>query len=365
MRNSVILFSMLSLVACGDPLADFERIENIELAEDTPEVSVLPDPEDVTPRIGVLSRLLQREGGTDNADRTIEEIDPIEAAIATVVEEEKPSGVRGWLRRAAAANAPTEITQAESEIAASEQDASSVDPTDVAIADLVEPEKRRGLLGLLKVSKDDDADELTRTASLQEILPEEAEETTLAEPAKKRGLFGGGSREVVRKGPDAKDVTFGTILPYGEVARVCDAKGQSSLGRRLDKAPSSGRGYALFDSAPDSTGPRTFYVTGFKDKCPRQFTAALALFGSPEVHEQLRYGRPSKLYPYSTTDKAYEKVKSSVCKVGKSKPCGAKLKTLERNTVFVSTYEKFSDNARWADILLHDGVVAAAAIKTP
>ena len=178
-------------------------------------------------------------------------------------------------------------------------------------------------------------------------------------------MFSGGSREVVRKAPDSKDVTFGTILPYGEVAGVCDAKGQSSLGQHLDKAPSLGRGYALFDSAPNSTGPRTFYVTGFEDKCPRQFTAALALFGSPEVHEQLRYGRPGKLYLYSTTDKAYEKVKSSACKVGKSKPCGANLKTLERNKVFVSTYEKFSDNSRWADILLHDGVVAAAAIKTP
>ena len=98
-------------------------------------------------------------------------------------------------------------------------------------------------------------------------------------------MFGGGSREVVRKGPDAKDVTFGPILPYGEVARVCDANGQSSLGRRLDKAPSSGRGYALFDSAQDSTGPWKFYVTGFKDWCPRQFTVALASLGSPEVHE--------------------------------------------------------------------------------
>ena len=193
-------------------------------------------------------------------------------------------------------------------------------------------------IGLLKVSNDDDVEELTRTASLQRILPEE---TTLAEPAKKCGLFGGGSREGVRKRPDAMDVTFGTILPYGEVTRVCNAKGQSSLGGRLDKAPSSGRGYALFDSAPDSTGPQIFYVTGFKDRCPRQFTAALSLFVSPEVHEQLRYGRPIKLYPYSTTDKAYEKVKSSVCKVRKSKPCGANLKTLERNAVFVSTYEKF------------------------
>ena len=41
-------------MACGDPLADFEKIKNIELAEDTPEVSVLSDPQDVTPRIGVL-----------------------------------------------------------------------------------------------------------------------------------------------------------------------------------------------------------------------------------------------------------------------------------------------------------------------
>ena len=99
---------------------------------------------------------------------------------------------------------------------------------------MVEPGKRRGLLGLLKVSNDDDVEELTRTASLQEILPEE---TTLAEPAKKRGLFGGGSREGARKGAGAMDVTFGTILPYGEVACVCDAKGQSSLGRRLGKGP--------------------------------------------------------------------------------------------------------------------------------
>ena len=128
---------------------------------------------------------MQREGATDNGDRTIEKIDPIEAAIATVFEEKKPSGVSGWLRRAAAANAPTKITQGESEIAASEQDTPSIEPTDVATVDLVDPEKRRGLLGLLKVSNDDDADELIRTASLQETLPEEAKETTLAEPAKK------------------------------------------------------------------------------------------------------------------------------------------------------------------------------------
>jgi hypothetical protein len=100
-------------------------------------------------------------------------------------------------------------------------------------------------------------------------------------------------------------LVLGQLCPMGEVASVCDAKGQEDLGRRLGKAPASGRGYKLYISSPDTTGPRTFYITGFKDRCPRQFTAALALFGSPEVHEQLRYGRASKLYPYSTADKAY------------------------------------------------------------
>jgi len=137
------------------------------------------------------------------------------------------------------------------------------------------------------------------------ILPEEAETTALAEPKKKLSLFGSSSREIARKGSDAQDVSFGTTLPYGEVASVCDAKGQEDLGRRLGKAPASDRGYTLYNSSPDTTGPRTFYITGFKDRCPRQFTAALALFGSPEVHEQLRYGRASKQYPYSTADKAY------------------------------------------------------------
>jgi len=377
-RNSVILLTILSLAACGDPLSDFERIEDIELADDVSEASILPDPEDEAPRIGVLARILKRESEAEIANvdivdepssgiesETNVEDDAIEAAIASVFEEEKPSGVRGWLQRAAAESSSAGISENKSEIETPAINGPPSELTEVMTEELVEPQKRLGLFNLLKISKDKTPDENIRTASLQEILPEEAETTALVEPKKKRSLFGNSSREIARKGPDAQDVSFGTTLPYGEVARVCDAKGQEDLGRRLGKAPASGRGYALYDSAPDTTGPRTFYITGFKDRCPRQFTAALALFGSPEVHEQLRYGRPSKLYPYSTTDKAYEKVKSSVCKVGKNKPCGAKLKTLERNTVFISTYEKFSDNARWADILLHDGIVAAAAIKTP
>lgn len=169
---------------------------------------------------------------------------------------------------------------------------------------------------------------------------------------------------VKRNGPDAADVPFGTVLPFGQIARVCDANGKS-LGKLVEQASRRGARYKLYDSVPNSAAPRTFYVKGFKDNCPRQFTAALALFGTPEMHEQLRYGLPAKEYPYSTTDKAYEVIKAQVCGVARSKPCGRRISRLEQTTVFVSAYENFSENARWADMLLHQGTVLAASLKTP
>lgn len=377
MRNSLILLTMLSLAACGDPLADFERIDDVELAVDAAVAKALPDADDVAPTDGLFARLIKRESVLPETpvvlvskeaveDVVTTDVDAIvseESAAVAVLDAPEQRGVGGWLRRAANAK-PVTVEVAETPIVVEKQndEVADVDAEEAAV-DLVEPEKRRGLLGLLQPVQD--APETVRTASLQSELTEGPEPTVLAEPKKRRGLFGNATREKIRSGPDARDVPFGTVLPFGTVARVCDAKTSGSLGRRLDQAPESGRGYKLYDSAPHTIGARTFYVTGFKDNCPRQFTAALAVFGAPEVHEQLRYGLPRKSYPYSTTDKAYEKVKSAVCRVGKSKPCGAKMTTLERNTVFISTYERFSDNARWADILLHDGVVVAAAIKTP
>jgi hypothetical protein len=81
------------------------------------------------------------------------------------------------------------------------------------------------------------------------------------------------------------------------------------------------------------------------------------------MHEQLRYGLPSKVQPYSTTDKAYEGIKRSVCGVGKKKACGAKIKTLEKNTVFISIYDRIGSNAQWSNVLLHKGWVLATDRK--
>ncbi|WP_299561924.1 hypothetical protein [uncultured Sulfitobacter sp.] len=161
-------------------------------------------------------------------------------------------------------------------------------------------------------------------------------------------------------GPDARDVPFGAVLAFGEVARVCDARGKS-LGNKV--AQIGKRGIALYDSNPGNMSKRTFYLTGFGDNCPRQFTAANALFGPPSFYEQLRFGPAGGNLPYAETDKAYDGIKSKVCRAGKSKPCGGKIGRLEADTAFLSAYEFNEHNGKWKEFLIHGGDIVAAALK--
>lgn len=166
-----------------------------------------------------------------------------------------------------------------------------------------------------------------------------------------------------KKTSDVPDVTPNTVLPYGEVARVCDLP-RSRMGKKVAQFPERRPRHRLYDSDPGNTGPHTFYLTGFDDGCARQFTASVALFGSVGMHEQLRYGLPAEVQPYSKTDKSYEKLKSRVCGMPRKKPCGSKLSRLESNTVFLSIYEKFGGNERWSNLLLHDGRLLAQDTKS-
>lgn len=218
---------------------------------------------------------------------------------------------------------------------------------------------RGGLLGFLgRAARAAQAPDPDADTELAAIPPEAGTDA----PAP--GLFGT-ARSGSGPGPDDPDyeiVAHGTVLPYGTLARVCDVPDRQ-LGTRVERYP-DGRGrYEIYDSQPGNTGPHTFYVIGFDDGCARQFTAALAMFGSPETHEQLRYGLPSKVQPYSSTDAAYETLKSRVCRVGKGKPCGSAMSRLARDTVFVSVYETFGSNPVWKTILLHDGEVVETDIR--
>lgn len=178
------------------------------------------------------------------------------------------------------------------------------------------------------------------------------------------GLFagfgqGGGAEKAApaekrpaRTGPDAQQVKPGDKVPFGQIATACGVK-KRDMGQKLGKTG----GFTLWDTAPGSTAQRAHYVTGFRDGCPRQFTAALAMFGDPLAHEKTRY--KSVKSSYSNVDQGYEAIKAKVCRVSHGKPCGANMTRLTRNTAIISAYEVFGSTVTWSDILLHDkGVVA-------
>ncbi len=142
---------------------------------------------------------------------------------------------------------------------------------------------------------------------------------------------------------------------------MCEAKGKP-LGQKVEKA--TARGYSLHDSQPGATGMRTYYITGFADGCPRQLTAANVLLGSVSLYEVLHYGPGGEHLPKAETDRAYEKLKRRICRVGRGKPCGAGLRRMEKNTFFVSAYPSFGDAKSWKELLIHDGSVLASTVKS-
>lgn len=387
MRGALFIGGMVLLAGCGNPLDRVTKLSDLEVADRSIAVNAVPDAatETAQPEIGgagFLGRLIGRGGAPETgagdtpqtaniaANESGGDQSESEGAATgeTIAQAPKRRGILGLIRGAAqpasAPDAPS--AQATAQVQAATDTQSAMAPG--------EAPRQAGLLGLFR-----------RNATKEPLVPDTrvervalapgpaaadgaggADETTeplVRATPRKRGLFarlgGGGAAPT---GPDRYEVPFGTVLPYGQIARVCDTS-QRGLGKQVAAYPERGRGYRIIDSDPGSTAPHTFYITGFPDGCARQFTAALALFGSAGMHERIRYGLPKDVHPYSNTDTAYEKIKRKVCRVGRAAPCGAKIGTLERNTVFISVYERFGENPRWADILLHDGAVVAKDFK--
>ncbi|WP_121633375.1 hypothetical protein [Tropicibacter alexandrii] len=348
-RIATALTLAVLLAGCaGDPLKSVPRVGDVEIAEAAGQADIAAPEE--------------------GADRP----------VAPAPETEAPQGgLMGFLKRkadegAAAEAAPVAVDAAD--------EAPEIEAPDLAASDVESPAPRRGLFGrILRGEAGRDAGTDPAPQQVAMVAPEAEPDAPLAEArpgsAPKRGLFGrildgdaGDERPSVSapvmdpNAPDARQIAFGTRLPFGEVARLCDVPARQ-LGKRAGGYPERGAQYMLYDSAPGETGPRSYYLTGFKDGCARQFTAALVLFGSPESYEQIHYGPAGKAQPKAQTDAAYELVKSRVCRVGKGKPCGSAMSRLSRDTVFVSVYERFDSNPRWKNILLHDGAVVAVDMK--
>jgi hypothetical protein len=324
----IVIVSGLLAGCASDPLRDVPRLSETDVSDSEIQAALRGEPdveaEAVVPvaepqRRGLLGRLF---GGDATPSQTDDSL-PTTATDAAPVAEE----------------AETELDTATA------ADASAA-PTLPATA----AAPRRGLLGFLsRAAKSAQAEDGVEVAAVPPSTQNDAVPAATAKGPKPGA-------------PDYQIVPMGTVLPYGVLARVCDVPTRQ-LGSRVERYPDTRAVFTLYDSQPGTTTPHTFYVTGFKDGCARQFTAALALFGSPQTHEQLRYGLPSKVQPYSSTDAAYETLKSRVCRVGKGKPCGSSMSRLARNTVFVSVYERFGSNPVWKTILLHDGEVVQTDIR--
>jgi len=389
----------LVLAGCADPLADIPKIAEVELSQTEGAAAALPTDAEIT-----------REGLVDAPALDVQTA--VNVPKPTAAPAPKRTGLLGLLRRAPLTEASqedsqqdiqaTEIAQA---VAAAQQlpageTQDGPTPSDAALTQApvvvaaIEPATkpmRSRLLGLIgrAVPAADKPDSDTSPvanavaasqAGIADAAPngatdaaavaqdQDTQTAALAPEPKpapaKRGLFGkrraAKQADAPRTGPDARDVPYGTIVPFGVVARVCEAKGQN-LGKRVEKAPA--RGFALHDSALGTAGARTWYITGFADGCPRQLTGANVLIGSADLYETLHYGPGGKNLPYGETDKAYEQIKRKVCGARKGKPCGSKIGEMEKSTFFVSAYERFGNSSRWSELVIHDGTVVAATIK--
>jgi hypothetical protein len=160
-------------------------------------------------------------------------------------------------------------------------------------------------------------------------------------------------------GPDAEVIPPGLQLAYGEIATVCGLSARD-LGTRVESVA----GFTLHDTAPGSRNLRTFYLTGFSDRCARQFSGAMVIFGDPLMHETIRYSSGTRDIPYTDTDNAYEAIKGRVCGVPAGEPCGNAIDRLSRNMTFLTVYSRFGSSPQWAEILLYDDEVAAMSMKS-
>lgn len=338
MCRFLILPALLALTAClGLPQAEPEQLTvEQEIAEAIGEATGAPVTESAKPKLLAFLRPKPKPVPETAADITI-----VTAETELPPEPETRRGLAALFspRRA-------------------------VEPAAVLAADVpAEPQtsaQSAGLFGFLRskptVAGATAPAELETGAEQIELaaLPAETKD-----PATKRGLF----RRLPASAP-ASTVAPGQVLPFGSVGVACGL-GKRALGKEVDRFPKDGRAsWRLYDTDPTSTGPRSQFITGFSDGCARQFTAALALFGSPGLHEIHRYGAAQKNVPYSASDKAYEKVKSNICGVGRGKPCPeARAGRLEKATSFVTVYQQFGGSVAWLEMLLHNGKMLASEVR--
>lgn len=328
MRFGVVALSAMLLSGClGTP--ELPLLSEVELADDAPETGL------VAPDVAAPETVLEELQSVEN----VPELPAVSVAPVVETTPEKPRrGLAALFGRRKPRQEPAAPTTAEDAPAAVSDvvvDAPKTEPSESVIAD---------------VDTVPEADETVVVASAQ---PQQ-------EPRRARkGLFG--PRRA--KSEQAPQADPSIMLPFGQIGSACGIRGKA-LGKEVDRFPARGKGYKLFDTAPSTTGPRTHYITGFKDGCPRKFTASLALLGSPVLHQQLLSAEGKQGQHSTGADTAFQKIRAQICRTGRGKACPEKHESkMESSMAFVTTYERFGGAARWTEILLHNGKVEANSLQ--
>lgn len=148
------------------------------------------------------------------------------------------------------------------------------------------------------------------------------------------------------------------------MARACYLR-KGDLGAAVASREPGQGGFALHDPKGGTVQPRTQYVSGFRDGCPRQFTAVLAIFGDATTHRAQRFSVASKGLAFTAVDRAYEVIRASVCRAPVGSKCPeSRAAKLERSLTFVSLYEGFGRASQWGDVLRYNGQVIAVAKRS-
>ncbi|MEP5730284.1 MAG: hypothetical protein ABJL67_13060 [Sulfitobacter sp.] len=347
LKTSMMISALAVLAACGDPLDGFNRISDVDLGANDSAAQALPTEAEIS-REGFFGAEVTE--GQTAAVSGISDPPDLSAGgpVAQIAPVPRQRSLFGLLRSIVPTPQPEPAAITEQSISADTAAASVLPALDGGAQDAQVSDITAG------------PDVPVVNAALDGTNPS----LPVLQQPKRRGLFGGLSAPKTAAASSAesplREVEYGTIIPYGEVARSCAAK-RKVLGRKIEKTTASG--HTIYDSNPNSTQQRTFYITGFDDGCPRQLTAAHVLSGAPSFYELLHYGPTGQHLTSGETDLAYEKVKGRVCGVAKGKPCGANMKKLERSTLFVNSYPQADDNTNWSEMLLHEDKIVATASK--
>ena len=265
--GALCLGAAFGLSGCGDPLRDVERLSAVDIAvAEAANIAVVPEagPAPGGPRF--LGRLFGREGRV-----------PVATSADTDVTDVASAPADGGLDGADGPATETGVALASAQVASTEDAsdrrrlfgflrrgeavAQSEDPEDAG------PSDADGDGVIAEVSAEVSADVSAEPDPDQQVTLATAQ-TQATEAPRFGGLFGR-LREAraeiappVPTGPDAARVAPGMAVPYGSLATNCEVS-RRDLGRRVAEQS----GFRIWDTAPNTTAPRTHYITGFSDDC--------------------------------------------------------------------------------------------------